>query len=65
MIAERGITGLHLSMSHDAGFATAFVVAESDAGRRGRAASDGTPTSAGHEREHGLREADGVAEASA
>ena len=26
-----GITGLHLSMSHDAGFATAFVVAESDA----------------------------------
>ena len=31
VIAERGITGLHLSMSHDAGFATAFVVAESDA----------------------------------
>ena len=28
VIAERGITGLHLSMSHDAGFATAFVVAE-------------------------------------
>lgn len=31
VIAERGITGLHLSISHDAGFATAFVVAESDA----------------------------------
>jgi holo-[acyl-carrier protein] synthase len=31
VIAHRGITGLHLSMSHDAGFATAFVVAESDA----------------------------------
>lgn len=31
VIAERGITGLHLSMSHDAGFATAFVVAEADA----------------------------------
>jgi holo-[acyl-carrier protein] synthase len=29
VIAERGITQLHLSMSHDAGFATAFVVAES------------------------------------
>ena len=28
VIAERGITALHLSMSHDAGFATAFVVAE-------------------------------------
>src|SRR5687767_8279921 len=24
VIGERGITGLHLSMSHDAGFATAF-----------------------------------------
>jgi holo-[acyl-carrier protein] synthase len=31
VIADRGITGLHLSMSHDAGFATAFVVAEADA----------------------------------
>jgi holo-[acyl-carrier protein] synthase len=31
VIAERGIIGLHLSMSHDAGFATAFVVAEADA----------------------------------
>jgi len=29
VIAERGITGIHLSMSHDGGFATAYVVAES------------------------------------
>ena len=29
VVAERGITALHLSMSHDAGFATAYVVAES------------------------------------
>ena len=28
VVAERGITSLHLSMSHDAGLATAFVVAE-------------------------------------
>ena len=28
VIAERGITRLHLTMSHDAGLATAFVVAE-------------------------------------
>ncbi|MDQ1129257.1 holo-ACP synthase [Microbacterium sp. SORGH_AS_0888] len=28
VVAERGITGLHLSMSHDAGFAVAYVVAE-------------------------------------
>lgn len=28
VVAARGITTLHLSMSHDAGFATAFVVAE-------------------------------------
>ena len=27
--ATRGITGLHLSMSHDAGIAIAYVVAES------------------------------------
>ena len=39
VITERGITGLHLSMSHDAGFATAFVVAE--------AGSDGTDAAAG------------------
>jgi holo-[acyl-carrier protein] synthase len=29
VIRERGITALHLSMSHDAGLATAYVVAES------------------------------------
>ena len=28
-VAERGITTLHLSLSHDAGLATAYVVAES------------------------------------
>ena len=28
VVAERGITALHLSMSHDAGFAVAYVVAE-------------------------------------
>ncbi|GEB44151.1 holo-[acyl-carrier-protein] synthase [Microbacterium testaceum] len=28
-VARRGITALHLSMSHDAGLATAYVVAES------------------------------------
>jgi holo-[acyl-carrier protein] synthase len=36
VIAERGITGLHLSMSHDAGFAVAYVLAEAgDVGRDG------------------------------
>lgn len=28
VVAERGISTLHLSMSHDGGFATAYVVAE-------------------------------------
>ncbi|MCR2814101.1 holo-ACP synthase [Microbacterium sp. zg.Y1090] len=28
VVAERGITTLHLSLSHDGGFATAYVVAE-------------------------------------
>ncbi|PZU38093.1 MAG: holo-ACP synthase [Microbacterium sp.] len=28
VVAARGITTIHLSMSHDAGFATAYVVAE-------------------------------------
>lgn len=28
VVAERGISSLHLTMSHDAGLATAFVVAE-------------------------------------
>ncbi|WP_438355023.1 holo-ACP synthase [Microbacterium sp. CJ88] len=31
VVAERGITRVHLSMSHDAGLATAYVVAESAA----------------------------------
>ena len=30
VVAARGITAIHLSMSHDAGLATAYVVAESD-----------------------------------
>jgi len=30
-VAARGITALHLSMSHDAGFATAYVIAEAGA----------------------------------
>ena len=30
VIAARGITALHLSLSHDAGLATAYVVAETD-----------------------------------
>ena len=29
IVAERGITAIHLSMSHDAGIAIAYVVAES------------------------------------
>ena len=34
LVAERGITTLHLSMSHDAGLAIAYVVAEAaEAGR--------------------------------
>ncbi len=28
VVAERGITALHLSLSHDAGLATAYVIAE-------------------------------------
>lgn len=31
VVAERGITGLHLSMTHDAGLAIAYVIAETDA----------------------------------
>ena len=31
VIVARGITAIHLSMSHDAGLATAYVIAESDA----------------------------------
>jgi holo-[acyl-carrier protein] synthase len=32
VVAARGITAVHLSMSHDAGLATAYVVAESATG---------------------------------
>ena len=32
VVASRGITAIHLSLSHDAGLAMAYVVAESDAG---------------------------------
>jgi holo-[acyl-carrier protein] synthase len=34
VVAARGITAVHLSMSHDAGLATAYVVAESAGGAR-------------------------------
>ncbi len=40
-VAERGITTLHLSMSHDAGLATAFVVAEADGTAQAAPAPDG------------------------
>ena len=30
VLAERGITGVHLSLTHDAGLAIAYVVVESD-----------------------------------
>lgn len=35
VVAARGITTVHLSLSHDAGLATAFVVAEGDGERSG------------------------------
>lgn len=38
VVAEKGISMLHLSMSHDAGFATAYVIAEG-AGASGTAAA--------------------------
>jgi len=48
--AARGITGLHLSMSHDAGFATAFVVAESgESGVGARAATRGPDSTTGRD----------------
>ena len=60
VVAARGIAGLHLSMSHDAGFATAFVVAESDAGPgattfAARAQAVGTANNAGRDTEGGHR----------
>ncbi|MGZ0711645.1 holo-ACP synthase (plasmid) [Coraliomargarita sp. W4R53] len=30
VVADRGVSSIHLSMSHDGGFATAYVVAESE-----------------------------------
>ncbi|WP_150952890.1 holo-ACP synthase [Microbacterium testaceum] len=42
-VARRGITALHLSMSHDAGLATAYVIAESGPGA-GASASGIFPT---------------------
>ncbi|MFC0196618.1 holo-ACP synthase, partial [Microbacterium arthrosphaerae] len=38
VVAARGITGLHLSLSHDAGLATAYVIAEARDGARPEAA---------------------------
>lgn len=53
-VAAQGITTLHLSMSHDAGFATAYVVAEADGAASGltlgaRAAARGTSLDTGRE----------------
>lgn len=39
--AARGITSVHLSMSHDAGIATAFVIAESGAAQAGGTSATG------------------------
>ena len=52
VIEERGITAVHLSMSHDAGLATAYVVAEAVAGSvaeavAGSVAEAGTRAAAG------------------
>ncbi|MCR2764182.1 holo-ACP synthase [Microbacterium sp. zg.B48] len=47
VIAARGITGLHLSMSHDAGFATAFVIAEAS-GDAAHPSAVNPPASAAH-----------------
>ena len=33
VVAHRGITAVHLSMSHDAGLATAYVIAEAEPSR--------------------------------
>ncbi len=58
VLVERGITGLHLSMSHDAGFATAFVVAEASGDATGVAAGvslPGTGSEAGRDDERGPR----------
>lgn len=58
-VAARGITTLHLSMSHDAGFAMAYVVAEALSPRDDRPAVEepaATPlasTARSGDREHG------------
>ncbi|MET0862608.1 MAG: holo-ACP synthase [Microbacterium sp.] len=48
VLADRGITTVHLSMSHDAGLATAYVIAESAlssaAPLSATPSDDGTPT---------------------
>jgi len=41
VVAERGITTLHLSLSHDAGLATAYVVAETAGADAAGAAAGG------------------------
>jgi len=41
-VTGRGIAALHLSLSHDAGLATAYVIAESDGPVTGRAAASAT-----------------------
>ncbi|WP_159501877.1 holo-ACP synthase [Microbacterium sp. 18062] len=40
VVASRGITALHLSLSHDAGLATAYVVAESESESQSQSQSE-------------------------
>ncbi len=44
VLAERRITAVHLSMSHDAGLATAYVIAESVASPRTSGYDEPTPS---------------------
>jgi holo-[acyl-carrier protein] synthase len=44
IVARRGITEIHVSMSHDAGIAIAYVIAESDRSESARPATDGSTT---------------------
>lgn len=46
-VDARGITALHLSLSHDAGLATAYVVAEGTAPAEGAASTTDADTEAG------------------
>ena len=59
VVAERGITMMHLSMSHDANLATAYVIAESASGPGAaeRAEASGAP-GAGEARSGEAGEAD-------